>query len=232
MTEGTLLLWGDVAVGKTTLLTTGLLAHRDRLPEIDWAAEPLEEKKRLFHSWQALRENRRLPGTLRVNTLELALGNGNRLSVRDVQGMMVRQPFDEPTFRQPTRQRGVLFVCEWQGAEIASHLTAVEAALNFCRDVHVGLALTKCERGLEADDPHWAAPLEWWAEHECWKPYGHILSQFKERVWPTSAYGFDDEGRPACLLGEFGQVLPYRIRPRNVEAPFRWYFTEMGLWQK
>jgi hypothetical protein len=92
-----------------------------------------------------------------------------------------------------------------------------------------GLAITKCERGLDTDDPHWLAPLGWWEEHPCWLPYRGVLRFFGNRVWPTSAYGFDRDGRPACLLGEFGQLMPYNIQPKNVAVPFRWFFKELGL---
>ncbi len=55
------------------------------------------------------------------------------------------------------------------------------------------------------------------------------MEPFGAQVWPTSAYGHDADGRPACLLGEFGQLIPFSIRPRNVELPFRWFFRELGL---
>jgi hypothetical protein len=125
----------------------------------------------------------------------------------------------------------VLFVCEWLGADVANDMAAVESALHLCRNLKVGLALTKSERGLDADDPHWDAPPGWWRQHDCWRPYRQVFEAFGDRVWPTSAYGFDSDGRPACLLSEFGQLMPFQIAPRNVEAPFRWFIRELGLWQ-
>jgi hypothetical protein len=230
MQEGQLLLWGEVAVGKTTLLATGLLAYPDRLPDIDWAAEPLEEKEKVLRHWRLLRINQHIEQTTRVTTLELALKNGNKLIVNDIQGRLSRDPLQEESFRRG-QQQGFLFVCEWEGADLPKHMAVVEQGLALCQQRKFGIAITKSDRGLLFDDPHWHAPIGWWREHACWKPHARVLERFGERVWPTSAYGFDDDGRCACLLGEFGQVLPYGIRPVNVEAPFRWFFQELGLWQ-
>jgi hypothetical protein len=226
-----LLLWGEQAVGKTTLMVTGLLAYPDRLPPINWMAEPREEKEKLHRWWRELSLNQNLVGTMKHQTLTLELTNGNRLLIRDIQGLLSRKPLEEESFRRAGQGQGVLFVCEWAGPSIANHLAAVEAALTLCRGIPFGLALTKSEKGLSGDDPHWHAPAGWWRQHACWRPYTRILEAFGDRVWPTSAFGFDEDGRSCCLLDEFGLLMPYQIRPRNVEAPFRWFLQELGLWQ-
>jgi hypothetical protein len=87
-----------------------------------------------------------------------------------------------------------------------------------------------CDQALEVDDPHWLAPPRWWEEHEDWRRHGELLSHFEDRVWPTSAYGFSEDGRPACLLNEMGDIVPYRIAPRNTTAPFVYFIRELGLW--
>jgi hypothetical protein len=162
--------------------------------------------------------------------LTLTLRNGNRLTVRDIRGGDSREPFGvvgNPANEVP---QGVLFVTEWEGLDIAQHFAAVEAALPLCRGRKVGLALTKCEKELDAEDPGWRGVEGWWREHDCWRPYEAVLGRFGRQVWATSAYGYDEDGRPACLLGEFGQVMPYQVEPRNVAAPFAWFFKELGLW--
>jgi hypothetical protein len=237
MVEGQLLLWGAKGVGKTTLLAAGLPGHRRSglLPEVLWDApsdddptRPDEQRVSVLLHWDALHRNQVLPATAEVTDLILPLVNGNRLIVRDIRGGDVRNPQNEPLLRAPNT--GVLFIVEWPEAHIGEHLNAVRLALELCPAQTLGLALTKCERGLDADDPHWLGPLGWWREHPGWRAHEDVLKRFGDRVWPTSAYGFDGDGRPACLLDEFGQVVPYNIRPRNAVVPFRWFFKELGVW--
>jgi len=230
MAEGQLLLWGETQVGKTTLLATGLLAEPDRLPSINWSASSAAVQENLLARWNRLKRNRLVDATVAPASFTLELRNGNTLGIRDIRGSMSREPAKEDYFARPGMAQGVLFVTEWEGADIAAHMVAIEAALPFCQEQCTGLAITKCERGLDTDDPHWHNPLGWWREHECWQPHASLLERFGERVWATTAYGFDVDGRPNCLLGEFGQILPYQIRPRNVWAPFGWFFKELGLW--
>src|SRR5262249_50713464 len=182
--------------------------------------------------WARLRRNQRLEANVRESTVELPLAGGHRLTVRDIRGGNARRPFGEEAFVGPGDGQGVLFVLEWAGADMAAHVEVIESALRLC-DRHLrGLAVTKCERGLDADDPHWLAPEGWWREHPCFEPAASVMGHFGDRVWPTSAFGHDADGRPACLLNEFGQVMPSQINPRNVEVPFRWFFQELGLWSR
>jgi hypothetical protein len=236
MSAGELLLWGETQVGKTTLLATGLLAHPDRLPRIVWpvGSEGKEDEKArvkevVMKHWMALGLNQPTEATAAVMELELPLANSNKMTVRDIRGGMTRNPFDEDVPR-PWETHGILFVVEWEGKDVARHMNVVQTILPMCRGQKMGLAITKCDRGLDAHDPHWDAPPGWWREHACWRPYARVLEAFGAQVWPTSAYGFDADGRPACLLNEFGKVLPYRVAPRKVEVPFRWFFQELGLW--
>jgi hypothetical protein len=230
MTEARLLLWGETQVGKTTLLATGLLAHPERLPDIDWSADEDDARAVLVRHWGDLSRNLLLEPTAKATDLALPLTNGNRLLVRDIRGGDSINPHAEEAFRQPFgTAQGVLFVIEWEGRDVARHKAAIRSALPLCRGRKVGLAVTKCERGLDADDPHWRAPPGWWREHAFWADHADLLEPFGAQVWPTSSYGYDADGRPACLLGEFGQLIPYQIRPRNVELPFRWFFRELGL---
>jgi hypothetical protein len=235
MTEAQLLLWGETQVGKTTLLAAGLLARPGELPEIDWAAGGERDgRDKVLGHWHRLRRNLLLEPTSREAVLTLTLRNGNRLTVRDVRGGDCREPFrvigDPAEGVENAAPHGVLFVTEWEGQDVAQHMAAVEAALPLCRGRKVGLAITKCEKELDADDPGWRGAEGWWREHDCWRPYAALLASFGRQVWATSAYGHAADGRPACLLGEFGQVMPYQVEPRNVAAPFAWFFKELGLW--
>jgi hypothetical protein len=114
---------------------------------------------------------------------------------------------------------------------VGSHMQVVRDGLGYAGDIPVGLAITKCENGLNAHDPHWLAPAGWWREHRFWDNYTDVLAAFGDRVWPTSAFGFDDGGRPACYLDEFGRTVPFAVRPRNAEVPFRWFMQKLELWQ-
>ena len=62
----------------------------------------------------------------------------------------------------------------------------------------------------------------------------HAMGDLTRGVEAWFASGYDllltpTLGEPPCLLGEFGQLIPFAIRPRNVELPFRWFFRELGL---
>jgi hypothetical protein len=234
MREALLLLWGETQVGKTTLLATGLLARPAELPEIDWTAgHEGDGREKVLGHWHRLRRNQLIEPTSRETSLTLTLRNGNRLRVRDTRGGDSREPFGvvaNPAGLAGETPQGVLFVTEWEGLDVARHMAAVEAALPLCRGRKVGLAFTKCEKELDPEDPGWRGGLGWWREHECWRPYATVLGQFGRQVWATSAYGYDPDGRPACLLGEFGQLMPYQVDPYNVAAPFAWFFKELGLW--
>ena len=93
----------------------------------------------------------------------------------------------------------------------------------------MGLAITKAEPRAERRRPALAGSAGW-REHAFWRDHADLLEAFGDRVWPTSAFGFDLDGRPACVLDEFGEVMPCNVRPRNVEVPFRWFLKELRLW--
>jgi hypothetical protein len=229
MAEGRLLLWGETQVGKTTLLAAGLLANPELLPTVDWTAHPDDACQDVVRHWGQLRRNELIEATVQVRTLNLLLGNGNTVIIEDIRGGSVREPFGE-AFPSLKQAGGVLFVTQWKGRDVARHMEAIEVGLQLCQNKKVGLAFTKCEAWLDADDPHWDAPPGWWREHARWDGREEkVLEKFGAQVWPTSAYGFDPDGRPACLLGEFGQVMPYRVSPRNVARPFAWFLQELGL---
>jgi hypothetical protein len=234
-----LILWGEVKVGKSTLLVTGLCADEGRLPPIQWRAPNGDDEKGdkarawVAQQWRRLQLGWPIPQTVEEGrVLELPIGERgeNVLRIVDIQGKKSQDAANALRLIPQDEPAGVLFVCGWASRGTAESLAAIAGALPIFAGHPTGLALTKCDRALEADDPHWLGPPGWWAEHNAWKPHAPLLERFGDRVWPTSAYGFSEEGRPACLLDEFGGLVPYRIAPRNSAAPFVHFIRELGLW--
>jgi hypothetical protein len=227
---GHLILWGETAVGKSTLCIAGLSVAEFQVP-IDWTAPGAEQRAWVQSDWRRLSLGYPLPQTGREGrTVELPVIGGGLLRIVDIQGRSSQEagnalkliPRDEPF--------AGLFVCSWADQRTEQYLAVIDSVLNYFQGRPVGLAVTKSDRGLDAFDPHWHAEPGWWAEHPCWRPHERILRRFGPNVWPLSAYGFNNDGQPCCVLDEFGNVLPYRIQPRNVSAPFNWAFKELGLW--
>jgi hypothetical protein len=236
-----LILWGETEVGKSTLLVSGLNADAGRLPPIQWRPQEGGDRRAdgmrawVGQQWRRLKLGRQIAQTTEEgNLLELPLGERgeNVLRIVDIQGLKSRDAANAIRLIPRDEKAGVLFVCGWASRGTAEYLAAIDGALLYCAGLPTGLALTKCDRALQADDPHWLAPPGWWAEHDAWRPHAPLLERFGDRVWPTSAYGFSEEGRPACLLNEFGELIPYRIAPLNVAAPFVYCIRELGLWPK
>jgi hypothetical protein len=56
-----------------------------------------------------------------------------------------------------------------------------------------------------------------------------MLEGFGDRVWPTSSFGYGNEDRPAVILGEYCQLLPYDPHPTNVWQPFCRFMEDVGI---
>lgn len=225
-----LLLWGETQVGKTTLLASGLLSRTDELPGVDWEASIESVEGVLRERWLRLCKNMPILGTAWREDVQLTFKNGEQLVVSDVQGGMTGETHQPDVQKLLKEADGILVVMEWQPQNLASQMNAVEVATGLFANRVLGLAFTKCERAFSAGDPCWSNSSEdWWRKKHEYERYDHILSRFGSAVWPTSAFGYDDDHRPACVLGEFGQVLPYQVEPRNVRLPFELFFRELGL---
>jgi hypothetical protein len=237
--ERRLLMWGATQVGKTTLLAFGLLHQWSLRPSINWglSADASRNEARgdvvakLHRHYQGMARNRLGSPTLDRTDFTLVFDSGAHLKVRDIKGAQSRDPFEEEMLRHPAPRQGVLFMMEWAGDKIGEQMSAVHSGLMLCQSTRqkVGLIITKCELELDDQDPAWRCRPGWWRDQPWLQPYQGIVSLFGNQVWATSTYGYDEGGRPCCVLDEFGRVMPYNLQPRNVGAPFRWVFQELGL---
>lgn len=224
----TLLLWGDTQVGKTTFLTTALGLCVDELAAID-RMKSARALSGLFPDVRKLRTQRLTQPTAVLHIdLEIDLAEGRRVRVRDVQGGITRSVQEQSVAERVEDADVILFLVEWRARDIENQMNAIFGAWNLSERARRGLVFTKVEMHLEEGDPPWQALPHWWNSEEWLRPYEAMLQKFGEAVWPISNYGYDSNtGYPAVILGEFGQELPYRIKPCNVHRPFQWAFEHL-----
>lgn len=237
MNEGHLILWGDAAAGKSVLLAAGLTHVKDAGVRIDWKSVHLDTYEAMIGGWERLKLGYEIEQTGAggmTYTLPLEGGQG-RLQVKDMQGKQTDEVKHGREWIEATKNGAVLFVIPWPSAtstRTAKDMSAINHILPEFEKLHKGVVVTMCDRELEADDPHWCGPRGWWAEHKCWQPCKEVLERFGRNVWPTSALGYDTEGRSACHRDESGGAQPCNFQPRNADVPFRWAIQELGLWPK
>jgi hypothetical protein len=244
-----------MGVGKTSFLAAGLVspaASTRSGRRVDWSASD-DAYKQLQLAWTRLEENENVPNT---NPLEmpmaLELTGGGRVVLRDVRGGATLRVYEEGNkdlIGRLVGARGVLFMLEWPGPESAGQIAALLQGANQLgerlADKVTGVAFTRCERYLRHEDRLWELSQ---AEAAIWagpKPvrerwwYGSLRSLQNEELellnrlgpaWLTSAFGFrrEQNGRPACLLDEFGGVIPYGVQPRNVVEVIEWFLHRLA----
>jgi hypothetical protein len=225
----TLMLWGETQAGKTTLLTTAIMSTQSirHLTMIDRARSTDEMiRAGLTTRHRRLSEGRTIDSTSEKMEFSLTLSDDTRLQIRDIKGADTREPH---LMREwlPTAN-AILCVIECCGPNLGIQMAAIDALLPLVANtnVKIGLAITKCEQVLSRFDPVWKSwPAGWEksALYPIWEPWKSQLSAFGDAVWATSAFGYDED-RPACVLSEYGVMLPYRIQPLNVYKPLLWYF--------
>ncbi|MGC3970367.1 MAG: hypothetical protein QM775_24450 [Pirellulales bacterium] len=230
----TLLLWGATQAGKTTLITSALMHQADSLPPLFDRTESRDAlvEKGIMQGMHRLLEGRPIASTT-SDTIDITLtiDRGASLRLRDIRGGIV---VDGTEFKRWAHEvDGILFIVECGGPRHAQQMAAVNSLLSLVSkdQVKIGLAITKCERILCPSDSAWNAEFECWRQpgfQELWRPFESTLKAFGDAVWPVSAFGYDED-RPACVLTEFGRLLPYGVRPKNVCLPLRWFLREFGL---
>ena len=209
---------------------------------IDWPASSQDVHRGLQEQYRRL-----FNGLPTVNTtahpapIRLRCRSGNSVLLQDVRGEDVRGGREraaeqEAMYPLLTGADGVLFVASWEVRESRRQFEAIRFALRTLEGRPCGVAFTKCEMGLPDGHPDWdeaerlavgKAPSGWWHRSATWTPDEvHTLEQVGQ-VWPTSAYGFH-KGRPACLLDEFGEAVPYSISPRNTTEVLEWFLRKLG----
>ncbi len=230
-----LLLWADTQVGKTAYLTTALCRSLpgQRPRQIDPGRSAAALARTLMPNWRRLRHGLSVPPTSEETIdLELESLGGTRICVRDIKGQLTREVHQPAVAERLDQAQAVLFLVEWGSRSLNQQLLAIESALDFCGGKPIALAFTKCELGLPEDHEAWS-PLRqdgWWRREASWSENAAVLERFGGAAWPTSAYGYDPRtGLPAAILGEFGQLIPFRVNPKGVVAPIEWIFERLGV---
>lgn len=222
-------LWGATQVGKTTLLATALFQDDSPLAPLVRADLSGSVNHNLFDVYRRLMTNQWVVPTAGSLAVRLTGSDGTRIEFVDVSGGGTLE-MQDPESRNIVRGLdGVLFFVEYGGLETGSQMLAVDAAMLELGDKPCALALTKCECHLQSESDVWDSPAGWLQDTPLWSAHQRTLQKFEGRAWPTSAFGYDEAtGLPAVILGEMGQLLPFRIQPRNVAHPLAWVLNRLG----
>jgi hypothetical protein len=234
MEDRVLLFWGDIGAGKTSLLATGLLGRvaYTRLDVVDWGLSLPSVQDGLMAQYRRLTTNlvtiptTGIPPGVRVRLR----GTDRAVLFQDMMGEHARHA-ERPEPRQLLEgAHAVLFVLAWSAGEWGRQFDAIAAALPAVGDRPSALAFTMCERVLEREHPAWlpgGEQTEWWADLADWNGHEETLRKFGA-VWPTSSYGFSPAGDPACVLDEFGEMIPYNIDPMNCTRLLGWFLGRLA----
>lgn len=251
--NGEILVWGGMGVGKTSFLAAGLMSPAANLKmrdRIAWEGSR-DAYRALQLPWERLRQNENVPNTnVRDIPMEINLFDGPKIVLRDVRGgatLNVHEQDNKELIDRLVDAQAVLFMLEWPGPQSAGQIAAVLQGANQLgprlANKITGVAFTRCERYLRHDSPLWElsrAEAENWdtskpVERRWW--YGSLRGlqtgelELLNRLgpaWATSVFGFRSEqpGRPACLLDEFGGVIPYGVQPVNVVEVVEWFLNK------
>lgn len=225
-----ILIWGPTQVGKTALLATALYGGDPALASVVRADEGTSLNRELFDVIRRLKNNQWVPPTGADSTVILLPGvDGGAVELVDVRGGLTLE-IQGPSARDLVRSaHAMLFLVEYMGQDTGNQMAAIEAAVLEMGDKPVALALTKCERWLLKEDDIWNCPEGWLEQTPLWATHHGTLRRFGGKAWPTSAFGYEEStGLPAVILGEMGQLLPFRINPRNVAQPLASLLRTLG----
>jgi hypothetical protein len=220
MSSRQLLVFGGTRSGKTALVCTGLWDNIGRLPGINTSG--MDHK--IMKNYQSLKQNRPIDGTAAtVDCKVLLTGDQGVWQIRDMKGGDVHD--HGKSFPLLEEAAGVLFVVAWESVNFNSRMDVIQThfqAVSQNSSLWIGLAITKSERAIAANDTAWECESNhnWWHGRQPWSNYQELLQKFGQRIWVTSSFGYDIDQRPACILDEFGQMIPYGVQPRNVWMPF------------
>lgn len=220
-----ILLWGDTQTGKTSLVSAAFCADPSKAPrDVDMRASHAEISRHLFHNFNSMNQGRPVPATQETSVhVTLTDTAGQPLVIEDIRGGIIQTIEDEDVRQILEGADAYLVLIEWQGQNRNEQLNAIRGAWNMLAHKPRALVFTKCDRDatLRPDDPIWDKPAEEWFQRVDWlRPYHNLLALFDNHIFLSSAVGYHEEsGEPALLLGEFGQLIPFRVRPRNVVEP-------------
>jgi hypothetical protein len=220
-------LWGASQVGKTTTLAAYF--GKQIPPWIDQEDAETRGTLRGFREiWDALRRNQLVAGTSAPKVFSLRRRDGTVVGFRDMQGGQVRFPNQNGSETDALFKADAAMVfCEWPGARSADDENALENALiDLLPERPTALVITKCEAHLsEGEFLNFAAdPLEFSHRHTPLAPLLPLMEKFQAhfkrlQIAPITVYGWNG-GRPAHFHDELGRLVPWNIRPADVERPF------------
>jgi hypothetical protein len=228
-----IVLWGNTQVGKTALLATALYGRNPELSEVHVDASAKSGNYKLFEVWRRLRNNQWVPSTKDPVTVKLTTRIGCEVELVDVRGGMTLEFQQEGVADLIQGADAVLFLVRYDSDNSADEIAAIEGACleiqASASDKPTALALTQCELHLKFEDAAWSDPGQCLRSCPLWATHEATLRRFERVVWPTSSYGYEPETRlPALILGEMGQLLPYRIDPLNVAKPLAYLLRKLG----
>ena len=216
-------MWGASQVGKTTALAAYVCRY---LPE--WIEHKDNEtrttKQNLLAVWNVLAANRPALGTVRATYYPLKHApSGRMVRFRDMLGGQARHAVREEMDVLAAADAVMIFV-SWPGERDVDQLIAVGNALvELGRNRNVALVVTKCETHLRPEELAGRTGSD---ALRAVTPYA-LPSSFRELIvaageawFPVSVFGYRDDAQPAHYRDEFGRIVPWGIRPVNVNLPF------------
>ena len=220
-------LWGATLVGKTTALIT---YFGKQVPA--WIDQEDAGNRQLLRgfreTWDVLRRNQLVTATLADKTFSLRHRDGTVTTFRDMRGGNTRFPNQNPEDADFLfKSDAALVFCQLPGSSAAEDENALENALiDLLPERPTSLVITKCEAHLSEGEllRFVAEPLAFARWHPTLAPLVPLLERFlahfkRLQIAPITVYGWSS-GRPAHFYDEFGRLVPWNIRPVDVERPF------------
>jgi hypothetical protein len=232
--DGVIGLWGAPSVGKTSLLAAAFVGSKEMRARIDHERSP--DLGHIFGDYQRWLTQSHTRATGR-NTPDFTLRTvtGRTFKVRDVSGGLTLTESPDVISARLADVNVLLVLLDTTGLNIPDQLASIMGGQLRLPAARIGLVCTKCEeRWLMKGDDRWRAERGWWREGVQSVAAGARLDArfevFEDRVWPVSAFGFDDFGRPSVILDEFGNRVPFNIsdeRSIGVARPFIWALDQL-----
>lgn len=211
------LLWGASGAGKSSLLAASLGAGERPGP---LGVDPERTPTWVTGDAARLASGRPvLPTRVPVQEAELAGPAGTRVIVRDPgDGLGDGAPGEEALEVLNAADRAIL-VFEAHGRDLEARAEALHMAARVLVPRPAVILVTKLDQLLGWDDPAWGGGPGWWRDLGELAPWVEGMLPHDYPVLPASAFGYDPASRrPAVLLGEYGEALPYRVAPRGIQA--------------
>ena len=230
MERPVILMWGDTATGKSSLVAAALFDPGSQLPSLQVGPTSRAASAVGFSRiWLRLRDGKpALPTAADEVNVALVFNHGDAVHLKDVRGGLVDFEATDTAKQIVGSAKVILYVMEFQSRDPGSQLKAIDATWNLCVDIPKGLIFTKCELHLGQDHEAWEARRGWWTSFQELRAYDRYIERFGDAVFPTSVYGYHPEsGFPAFTIGEFGELRPLGIRPCGVVKPFEWALSQI-----